>query len=649
MSEIKIEKLKFPDNIRKRSGMYIGATLNPKVIYRELVDNGNDELLNGYATYVDINIHDDHAIVVDNGRGIPVYIDPDTLVESGEFDSENNPIKVIGETTSVITRALFSESHVGSKFSAEDGKVTMGMNGIGTKATNALSNRFIAIVNLKKKDLSTTLPQFRDAASEFTNPVFILSFRKGLIDQELVCEQASIDSVLGITVVEKLENLGDWSTCMLSYPDGDDIFRELKVKYDTESLNIAAMFLDSKRKIIFNGEVVKSYDIRDAFNKTKFIADETFKVDFEHNGFRFLTIFGWSADDFSHDYRGSVNTLITNEGFHIRFIRNRVLGAALAERFPVLIPSDAQYGLRQFTLVMCNEPQFNSQTKEKLDWITNFNENEVSKIGIKAYTKFFGEHEEYFEALKNRVVEYKREIGKLALKDFVNSVVQKGDEIKRNRGLGADVYDCTSSDRERSELFIVEGKSAGSNLLQARDERYNAVLPLRGKPLNTAKVDDLEAVLANAEMRSMINVIGAGISPFADISKARYGKVVLLADADPDGKNINALLLGTFAVYLPEAIEAGMIYVSDIPLYKQDGKFIFNDNIHELDRSRRFTRFKGLGEMNADELEAVAVNPQTRRLIQVTPENLIRALDIIRTASAKKALMVNEGILVEEA
>lgn len=628
-SEIEIEKLKFPDSIRTRFGMYIGSVLDPKVIYRELVDNSNDELIGKYATYVDIAILADHAIVLDDGRGIPIYIDKD------------HPDKT-------ITHALFTETHVGSKFKAEAGKITMGMNGVGTKATNALSNRFIAMVNLKKKDLNTTLPWIKDEAAKLTNPVYVLEFRKGLVHRESVIESATIDSELEVTVVERMEARNTWSTCMISYADGDDIFKTTKVDYDVTSLEIASMFLDESRKITINGKVVKKFDIKSAFDKTKFLNDETFTVDFEHNNFRFVTIFGYSAEDFSHSYKGSVNTLITNEGFHIRFIRNRVLGQALAEKFPILTPSDAQYGLRQFTLVMCNEPQFNSQTKEKLDWITDFTEHDVALHGVKAFNKCFREHPEYFEGLKNRMVEYKREIGKLALKDFVNSVITKGDEIKRNRGLGADVYDCTSTDRDRSELFIVEGKSAGGNMLQARDERFNAVLPLRGKPLNTAKVDDLEIVLENPEMRSMINVIGAGISPFADISKARYGKIILLADADPDGKNINALLLGTLAVYLPEAIEAGMVYMSDIPLYKQDGRFIFKDNADTLDRNRKFTRFKGLGEMNADELEVVAINPTTRRLIQVTSENMLHALDIIRTASAKKRLMVENNIILAE-
>lgn len=635
LDEIEIKRLKFPENIRRRSGMYIGSTLDPKVIIRELVDNSVDELLNGYASYVDVTTYEPYSIVIDDGRGVPVYVDPD----DPEF---------------TITRALFTESHVGSKFDADENDITMGMNGIGTKATNALSSRFICIVNLKKKDLSTTLPWIKEKAATLQNPAYVIEWRSGIFELEVVVEAATLDTLLDTEIVEKLESKDSWSTCMIAYPEpldektGEGIFKTLKFDYEVSSLEISAMFLNDHRKIILNGKEVKPFSVQKAFDKTNFLANQLFRVDFECNKFRFLTLFGWSSDDFQHSYKGSVNTLTTNEGYHIRFIRTKVLGQALSDKYPILNPSDATYGLRQFTLVMCKEPQFNSQTKERLDWIAGFTEHEVAREGVKAFTKELNANQEYFEALKDRIVEYKREVGKLALKDFVNSVVTKGDEVKRNRGLGAAVYDCDSPDREKTELFIVEGRSAGSNMLQARDEKYMAVLPLRGKPLNTAKVDDLEAVLENPEMRSMINIIGAGISPFADISKARYGKIILLADADPDGKNINALLLGTFAVYLPEAIEAGMVYISDIPLYKQDGKFIFKDNEDELDRSRRFTRFKGLGELNPNELEEVAVDPSSRRLIQVTSEYILDALDIIRTAGAKKRLMVDNGIVIDE-
>lgn len=638
-AEIKIGRLKFPDNIRKRSGMYIGSTLDPRVIIRELADNSGDELMAGHATYVDILAREMYSIVLDDGRGVPLYIDPE-------------------DETVTITRALFTESHVGSKFDSEDDEASMGMNGIGTKATNALSARFICVVNLKIKDLNTTLPWIKEAAEKLQNPAYVIEWRSGIFHKEVVVEAATLDTELDTPVIERIEAKPSWSTCMVSYPEpyeevedeegnkvAKGIFKSMKFEYDTASLEINAMFLTGDRYIALNDKRIQPFSFRKAFDKTKFLNDQTFQVDFECNKFRFVTIFGFSADDFAHSYKGSVNTLTTNEGFHIRFIRNKVLGAALAKKYPILVPSDAQYGLRQFTLVKCKDPEFNSQTKERLDWIKDFTENDVAKAGIQAFNDVMNEHPEYFEALKDRIVEYKREIGKLALKDFVNSVVQKGDEVKRNRGLGAAVYDCTSPDREKTELFIVEGRSAGSNMLQARDERYMAVLPLRGKPLNTVKVDDLEEVLKNPEMLSMINIIGCGISPFVDLSKARYGKVILLADADPDGKNICALLIGTFGTYLPEAVEAGMIYVSEIPLYKQDGKFLYDEE--GLDRSRRFTRFKGLGEMNPSELEECVVTADTRRLIQITSENMLHALDIIRSAGAKRKLMLDNHIIVE--
>lgn len=618
-NDIKVRKLKFPENIRKRPGMYIGSTQNPSTIVRELVDNSIDELLNRYATYVRIYVNDEYSLIMDNGRGLPIYKDKD-------YDDK------------LITFDLLTSTHTGSKFDqAKTKEITMGLNGVGTKCTNALSEKFIALVNLKTRDLSNTLQWVVDKAKYLKTPVYFISFERGILTGEDVIELDQISNHLKCSLPPQF-SIGDWKTIVLTYPD-KDIFEKIEFTYDLTSLQITKLF--THEEIYLNDVAVEPYDFLSTF-EIKFFHDKVIKLEFDAISTKWTVIFGFSQDDYSYNYKGSVNTLVTNEGYHIRLI-TKLLGKALSEHAPGINPTDIKYGLRVFSLVFCSEPQFNSQNKEKLDWIPDINETDVYNALLKEFNAVFKPNAQYFKSLNQRIIDYKAEIGKLALKDYVRSIVKLGGDAKNTRGLGSEVYDCSIVDRTKAELFVVEGKSAGGTLLRARDSKTQACLPLRGKPLNTTKVDDLQKVLMNKEMRSFINVIGAGIHPFTQISKARYGKIILMADADPDGKAIAAILLGTLSVYLPEAIAAGMVFIADLPLYSQNNKFIWEDK--DLDRSKSFKRFKGLGEMNPPELKAVGTDPSTRRLIQVTNDDIQEAIAIVRSTSKKRDIMINANIM----
>jgi len=622
MTDIKVKKLKFPESIRKRPGMYIGSTRDPNTIIREIVDNSIDELLNRHATYVKIYIEKDRGIVVDNGRGLPIYKDKD-------YEDK------------LITYDLLTSTHTGSKFDqAKSQEITMGLNGVGTKCTNALSDRFFALVNLSKRDLSHTLPWVINESKTKTLPVYCIYFNKGIFQYEKIIEESEIESILEIKLPDNALKT-EWKTCIVSYPDSE-IFEKVEFEYDKTSLRVTKLF--THEPIYLNDEEITPYNFEDAFDVSYF-QNKTFKLEFSTDTTKWTALFGFSKDDFSYNYRGSVNTLTTNEGYHVRLI-TKLLGRAFSENYSGINPNDIKYGLRLFTLVFCQEPQFNSQNKEKLDWIPSINENEVYTSLLTEFNNLKSSNNSYFKALKQRIIDYKTEIGKLALKDYVKSVVKLGGDSKNTRGLGSEVYDCSIVDRTKAELFVVEGKSAGGTLLRARDAKTQACLPLRGKPLNASKVDDLQKVLENKEMRSFINVIGAGVHPFAQISKARYGKIILMADADPDGKAISAILLGTLSVYLPEVIDAGMVYIADMPLYYQNKSFIWNES--DLDRTKPFKRFKGLGEMNPPELKTVGTDPATRKLIQVTNKDIAEAVAIVRSTSKKRDIMVNAKVMEDD-
>lgn len=623
-SEIEVLKLRFPEDIRTRFDMYIGSAADPNQIIQELIDNGIDEVLAGYATSLKIYTTLKYAVVADNGRGIPVYEDKD-------------------DPTVPITKALFCETHTGSKFKQADSQNTAfsrGKNGVGTKATNALSDRFIAIVNLKKKDLSTTLESIRNSANQLKNPVYAIEFNRGILQSQNVIEANTAAEFFGVSEINSIIS-SDWSSISISFPD-PTIFTSVETKIKAESLQLVPLVNPkAKLHIELNGELLPKLNISDLFLKTIFFEEKIFEINVDLGATRWMIMFGFSDNDITESHRGSVNTLSTNDGFHVNFA-TKLLGTAFSSVFPSANAADIKYGLRLFALALCQEPQYTSQTKEKLSKIPEFDEKVATAVMLPEFQKIMKSNKDYFAAIFARIQQVKSEMGKLHLQDFIKSQVVKGGESKTTRGLGTQVYDCSVQNRSNAELFVVEGQSAAGTLVQCRDPKIHAVLPLRGKPLN-ASATDVQTTLANAEMKSLINVIGAGIDPYVEIKKARYGRVILLADADPDGKSINALLLGTLGTYLMPMIEAGMIYVSVMPLFKQGTKFIWDRE--ELDETKPFKRFKGLGEMNPDELFETAVNSKTRKLLRITNDGSHEAFQLLRTTTAKYKLMVSKGIV----
>lgn len=667
-NEIKIETQGFPEIIHNRYGMYIGSNVNPTVILRELVDNCVDELNNGYGDTIIVDHHDESFSVVDNARGVPVYlkeksstpardvvIGKDTLVPD-RFYTDFETIKVLGRDinksqeglilselpTHLVIHDIYASLHSGSKFTDDaSGAFSIGMNGVGSSCTNALSSVFTVAVNLSKKDLSTTSTEVQEKAKSKKKPVYVMRYERGYFISDDVIE---FDEVSNHLCSKPSSIPEDFGTIATAIPDAD-FWDFTKCDYETTSLSIAMMELPKGTTILVNGEQVGPYDIRQAMSSTQFFHDKTHSVEFELTNDKVRTkwkaIFGFSQDDFAFNYRGSANTLVTNEGVHITSITNGI-GDALSTYVNGLTRSDVKYGLRLFSLVYSTQTVFNSQTKEHLSKINGLPPREIAEKCNEAALKVMKKDPEYFNAVGARIIQYKKEVGKLSQKQFIESQIVRGNDSKKSRGLGAHVYDCSCRDRTKAELFVVEGDSAGGTLLQTRNSATQAVLPLRGRPLNSTKVE-LEDVLENKEMKSLINVMGCGIHPFVDLEQSRYGKIIIAADRDSDGAVIASSLLGTFATYLPEMIDAGMIYVAVGPLYMQDGEFVYEEK--DLNRKKKFERFKGLGSMDPVELHQTVTNHETRNLVKVTPELIKEAISLIKFRAPKKKLMLDLGYI----
>ena len=304
--------------------------------------------------------------------------------------------------------------------------------------------------------------------------------------------------------------------------------------------------------------------------------------------------------------------------------------------------------MRLGVVALCNEPDFASQTKERLTDVDGFKTS--GKYEIDTLAKYFKtlmkDNDEIFRRHEAKILEYMKSTEKIGRKEFIKSTVMiAGDTSRPEAFVPNKLNDCSTQNRMEAELYLCEGRSAAGALKQARDPRIHAILGLRGKPLNTAGLE-IERVLSNNEMRDLISSIGVGVNDYHNMSEVRYGKVVLVADADPDGKNINALCLGALATHLTFLVEAGYVFIAETPLYVQDDKYFLDDK--GLDKRKPYDRFKGLGEANAAQLKPFVFDKNTRRLIQVTMDNWELAQEMLTSTDARRHIMIKRKILSEK-
>lgn len=601
-----IQVLEGLEAVRKRPGMYIGSTSEKGLhhLVWEIVDNSIDEALAGYADEIQVVIEKDNWIkVTDNGRGIPVDIQE----------------KMGRPAVEVILTVL----HAGGKFGGGGYKVSGGLHGVGSSVVNALSEDLEVYVYLDNKihhqaykrgipqfdlkvigetdgDTTGTAIRFKADSTIFTETT---TYNYETLEQR-IRELAFLNKGISITLRDERETLEDGSF------REDNYFYEGGIKSYVEMLN--------ENKEPLHEEPIYVHESKDEIEV---------EIALQYNS-GFATNLLTYANNI-HTYEGGTH----EDGF--KRALSRVLNSyglkskIIKEDKDRLSGEDTREGLTAVVSIKHEDPQFEGQTKTKLG------NSEVRQVVDKLFAELF----ERFLYENPNVARVIVEKGIMASRARI--AAKKAREVTRRKSalevssLPGKLADCSSKDPERSEIFIVEGDSAGGSTKSGRDSETQAILPLRGKILNVEKAR-LDRILNNNEIRSMVTAFGTGIGGEFDLSKARYHKIIIMTDADVDGAHIRTLLLTFFYRFMRPLIEAGYVYIAQPPLFKlTQGKqkyYVFNER--ELDKLKAeleptpkwsIARYKGLGEMNADQLWETTMNPENRSMLQVTLEDAISA------------------------
>jgi DNA gyrase subunit B len=616
--------LDFPTNIRTRPGMYIGAVDNANVLLRECIDNSVDEL---YASKkcdtIGIIMNENGYVVMDNGRGIPILMDKDKN----------------------ITKAKMAVTYIstGSKFNKELTGAGVGQNGVGIKAVNALSTRFAIMSRLTSNNYKDSIPEVKEVyKSRKDEPLFYVNYyEKGFEVKETVMSDKDIQEFFGFEVP------GYAMTITFFKPDSE-IFTDPSCKLNTENLSYVNLIMDKFYKrsvnILVNGEkmtdIVKPY-------KFEFITQvRSTKTD---EAARFYVTFEIDKSLTTKESAGSVNSLVVDQGRHLDFVRNSY-GKALKDAFNIT-HNYIMYGYKMLVVVLAGEVDFSSQTKERLSKLCSMvgSETELKPI-FNEFRKIFKakENQDYFLNHVERLQQFADSVTNISAIEKVKKMVNVNDgSAKSVFKIPKSVSDASSKDRDLCELFIVEGQSAGGTIRKVRDSRYQAVFFLRGVPKNGIN-QDLDVLLNNRELNAIISTIGCGVNEYHSTKNPRYGRIIIAADADTDGGHIAALMAGIIAQKMTFLVKEHMLYVLETPLYKQNGIYIYPGEADELlDRSKPYERYKGLGEIDEPDAKIVICNPEKRRLREVTLDGVRDALSILTRTSARRDLMIKNGVLTD--
>lgn len=597
--ENQIQVLEGLEAVRKRPGMYIGSTSGKGLhhLVWEIVDNSIDEALAGYCDEINVVIEEDNSITVkDNGRGIPV----------GIHEKMGRP------AVEVIMTVL----HAGGKFDGGGYKVSGGLHGVGASVVNALSTKLEVYVHRDGK-------------------VHHIAFERGHVASEL-------------KVIGETDHTG---TITHFKPDGEIFTETLEYEFDILATRLRELaFLtrgvkitiedkreENKRKEYHYEGGIKSYV--EHLNRTKeVIHEEPVFVEGEKEGISIEIALQYN-DSYTSNIYSFANNIHTYEGgtheSGFKTALTRIINDyarknnIFKDNDANLTGDDVREGLTAIISVKHPDPQFEGQTKTKLG------NSEARTVTESVFSEKFEAFLLENPSVARKVVEK----GTMAAR--ARMAAKKARELTRRKSalevssLPGKLADCSSKDPSISELYIVEGDSAGGSAKQGRDRHFQAILPLRGKILNVEKAR-LDRILSNNEVRSMITALGTGIGEDFDIAKARYHKVVIMTDADVDGAHIRTLLLTFFYRFMRKIIEHGFIYIAQPPLYKiQQGKrveYAYNDRelekyLAELPSNPKpgIQRYKGLGEMNPEQLWETTMDPNNRTMLQVTLQDAIEA------------------------
>ncbi|KRQ85937.1 DNA gyrase subunit B [Caloramator mitchellensis] len=598
-SASEIQVLEGLEAVRKRPGMYIGST-GPRGLHHlvyEIVDNSIDEALAGFCKNIDVFIHQDNSItVIDDGRGIPVDIHPK-----------------LGKSA---VEVVYTVLHAGGKFGGGGYKVSGGLHGVGASVVNALSRWLVVEV---KRD----------------GKVYRQRYERG-------------KPVTELEIVGEAENTGTKVTFLAD----DEIFETLEYEFDILSQRLRELaFLnkgirikliderqDKKEKYHYEGGIREFVKY---LNRNKEVLHDE-PVYFEANKDDTIVEIAFQYNDgYAENIFSFANNISTTEGgTHVSGFKTALTKVIndyarkygfLKENEKNLQGEDTREGITAVVSVKITNPEFEGQTKTKLG------NTEVRSIVDNIVSDRFASFLEENPNVSKVIVE------KCLLASRAREAARKARELTRrknvleNTSLPGKLADCSEKDPKLCEIFLVEGDSAGGSAKGGRDRRFQAILPLRGKIMNVEK-QRLDKILAYQEIRNMITAFGAGIGDDFDIEKIRYDKIIIMTDADVDGAHIRTLLLTFFYRYMRPLIEEGHVYIAQPPLYKiSKGKnmaYAYSDReleakLNQMGRDNvEIQRYKGLGEMNAEQLWETTMNPNSRTLLKVTVEDAVEADEV---------------------
>ena len=602
-----IQVLEGLEPVRKRPGMYIGSTSSTGLhhLLWEILDNSVDEALNGHCGTIEVTLEKDHSVTIkDDGRGIPV----------DQFRNTNKSAMEI----------LFTTLHSGGKFGQGNYKVSGGLHGVGMAVVCALSENLIATSRrdgfewrqtYSRGEPTTKITKEKSTRNYGTTIYFKPDgqiFPKTEFNPKLILERAESKAFLnkGLKIIVN-ENK---NTHLFHYPDGiQDYIKKIVGKKDT-------------------------------------LMEKPFYVEKEDKNLKLETAFLWtpSTDTQILSFANSIRTI--DGGTHENGFRNGMTKAIRAyidrrKLLPKSIPGITGEDVREGLVAIINvylqgEVEFQGQTKGRLNSeITS----QVESVVNHTLEHYLNENQSLGNILANRIIlSAQARIASRQAKD----AVQRKTNISHRLNLPGKLSDCATTDKDQAELFICEGDSAGGSSKMARDRKTQAILPIRGKILNV-ETATLAKALANMEIQNLISACGTGIGPKFDYNKLRYGKVIIMTDADVDGAHICTLLLTFFYRYLPEIIEKEHLFIAQPPLYRIDaGKKLFyaltdeekDKIIDDLNGSSyEIGRFKGLGEMPASDLKETTMSKKSRSLIRVALGSAEQARKTVSELMGKNA------------
>jgi DNA gyrase subunit B len=596
--ESQIQVLEGLEAVRKRPGMYIGSTgvRGLHHLVWEVVDNSIDEALAGYCTMIQVIVHKDNSVtVIDNGRGIPV--------------GEN--VKLKRSTLEVVLTVL----HAGGKFGGEGYKVSGGLHGVGVSVVNALSERLIVQVKLHGH---IHMQEYQRGAPQYDVKVIGDTEETGTTvtfkpDPEIFTETTEFDYDILQSRIRELAFLNKGIEIVLTDErhelsntfkyDGGIISYVEHLNRTKQAVHEPPIFVEGEKDMI-QVEVALQYN--DSYTENIYSFANNINT---HEGGTHESGFKSALTRILNDYARKSNSIKDNDSN--------------------LTGDDVREGLTAIISVKIPDPQFEGQTKTKLG------NSEVRGIVESLFADKFEEFLNENPAIAKKIIEKGIQAAR------AREAARKARELTRRKSalevssLPGKLADCSSRDASISEVYIVEGDSAGGSAKQGRDRHFQAILPLRGKILNVEK-SRLDKILSNAEIRAIITALGTGIGDDFDIAKARYHKVIIMTDADVDGAHIRTLLLTFFYRYMRQIIESGYIYIAQPPLFKIERnktvRYAYNEKQRDVILQEfgegvkaNIQRYKGLGEMNPEQLWETTMDPDSRTMLQVSIQDAIEA------------------------